>query len=266
MRATKLVTLLSDFGPCDPYAGAMKGAVLAVDPSLQLVDITHQIEPQNVLAGALSLRAYAFVFPAGTVHLAVVDPEVGAERRPMVAQANGRMFVGPDNGLFTFVLGPQAEAFEIADPGVFRQPVSPVFHGRDIFGPAAGHLACGRSPATFGPRIDQPVRLMIPRPHSIDGGVEGEVMHIDCFGNLTTNVPSQLLSKFGPPQRLSVEIGGQLILGMCSNYSEAQHGGLLMLVGSAGFVEIAVNQGSAAKLMNVEVGHSLRIIGSQTND
>lgn len=265
MKPNRLVTLLSDFGYEDIYAGAMKGAVLEVDPGIRIVDITHGIPPQDVFAGALALRGYAGIFPAGTVHLAVIDPGVGGERKPIVAATESHFYVGPDNGLFTFITDgePQVRVYEVADTSVFREPVSAVFHGRDIFGPVAGHLATGRDPASFGPPVEDCVRLNVPKAVVEEDSIEGQVISSDRFGNLITNIPNDVLTRFAVGRTVRVDLAGRWILGLSETYSQQREGILLALVGSSGMLEIAVNRGSALEALDASVGTSVWVSISQ---
>ncbi|PYM36464.1 MAG: hypothetical protein DME17_10090, partial [Candidatus Rokuibacteriota bacterium] len=184
-----IITLTTDFGRRDPWVGAMKGVILAVTRDVDLVDLTHEIAPHDVLEGALALEAAAPFFPAGTVHLAVVDPGVGGARRALVVARDEQRFVGPDNGLFTpFLLTAGWRAFELS-ASEFRLPVaSRTFHGRDVFAPAAAHLALGIPPERFGVAVTDPVRLPWPASRAVADGVAGEVVHVDWFGNLVTSI------------------------------------------------------------------------------
>ena len=179
MRA---ITLLTDFGTADYFVGAMKGAILSINPQAVIVDITHEIPAQDVAAGAFTLLAAFDTFPEGTVHVAVVDPGVGSERRPIVVSAGNHLFVGPDNGIFTYIYERDSsfEAVHITDEKYFRNPVSTTFHGRDIFAPVAAALSTGSDPAALGPQILDPIRLF--------KSMEPQIIHIDRFGNLITNI------------------------------------------------------------------------------
>jgi len=188
-----IITLTTDFGRRDPWVGVMKGVILAVTRDVDLVDLTHEIAPHDVLEGALSLEAAVPFFPAGTVHLAVVDPGVGGARRALVVARDEQRFVGPDNGLFTpFLLTAGWRAFELS-ASEFRLPVaSRTFHGRDVFAPAAAHLALGIPPERFGVAVTDPVRLPWPASRAVADGVAGEVVHVDWFGNLVTSIGADL--------------------------------------------------------------------------
>lgn len=244
-----VVALLTDFGLQDHYVGALKGSILAACPEATLVDLTHEVPAHDVAAAALALDAAYTVFPAGTVFVAVVDPGVGSERRPVAVGAGRWLFVGPDNGIFTLVLDahPQARVHLLANPGLYRLPVSPVFHGRDVFGPAGAHLARGVSLSEVGPRIDDPVRLEMPRPRAVPGGLEGVVIHVDRFGNLVTNLREPDLSAAARGKALAVRLGATPVP-LVRTYSDVPPRTPCALVGSSGRLEIAVREGRADAL------------------
>lgn len=257
-----VVALLTDFGLQDHYVGALKGSILAACPEATLVDVTHEVPAHDVAAAALALDAAHTVFPAGTVFVAVVDPGVGSERRPVAVGAGRWLFVGPDNGIFTLVLDahPQARVHLLANPGLYRQPVSPVFHGRDVFGPAGAHLARGVSLSEVGPRIDDPVRLEMPRPRTVPGGLEGEVVHVDRFGNLVTNLREPDLSAAGRGKALVVRLGATPVP-LVRTYSDVPPRTPCALVGSSGRLEIAVREGRADALAGRGVVVVVRFAG-----
>ena len=190
-----VVTLTSDFGIQDSYVGTMKGVILRIYPAAKLVDLTHQVSPQDVLEASLVLEGAYRYFPEGTVHLTVVDPGVGTSRRAILLQAGPFYFVGPDNGIFTRVLGsePEARVFAIENPHYRLSQISDTFHGRDIIAPVAAYLAQGIDPAEFGPQITDPVLLPLPLPRRWGNQIQGEVVSIDGFGNVITNVSRRLL-------------------------------------------------------------------------
>jgi hypothetical protein len=243
-----VIALLTDFGLRDHYVGAMKGAILAACPEATLVDVTHDVPAHDVAAGALALDASYRHFPAGTVFVAVVDPGVGSERRPIAAGAGRWLFVGPDNGLLTFVLEahPAARVHLLANPLLFREPLSPVFHGRDLFGPAAARLARGLALDEVGPPVADPVRLEQPPKTRTDAGWDGAVIHADRFGNLTTNLlEGDLVALAGPAlEGLEVRLGEE-VLPLVRAYSDVAAGRPCALVGSSGRLEIAVHRGRA---------------------
>jgi S-adenosylmethionine hydrolase len=244
-----IITLTTDFGRRDPWVGAMKGVILAVTRDVDLVDLTHEIAPHDVLEGALALEAAAPFFPAGTVHLAVVDPGVGGARRALVVARDEQRFVGPDNGLFTpFLLTAGWRAFELSAPE-FRLPVaSRTFHGRDVFAPAAAHLALGIPPERFGVAVTDPVRLPWPASRAVADGVAGEVVHVDRFGNLVTSIDAGAVVGGGV-----VSVAGREV-GSVGTFAEISPGAVGWLVGSSGRLEIAAHQTSAAAILGVGRG------------
>jgi S-adenosylmethionine hydrolase len=251
-----LVALLTDFGLADPYVGAMKGAILSVCPAATLVDVGHEIPAHDVLAGALSLEAAVPFFPAGTIVVGVVDPGVGSSRRGLAIASDGRVFVGPDNGLFTLVMGAAPSVRVLENASLFRRPVSPVFHGRDVFGPVAGHLASGRALEEVGPAIGDPVRLALPKPRRAGDAFEGEVLHVDRFGNLTTNLTAAEVSAIGP--KACTVVGGR-VLPLVRAYSDVPPGAGLALLGSGDRLEVACNQGRANALLGAGRGALVRL-------
>lgn len=267
MRAVRpIVGLLTDFGTQDHYAGALRGAVLAAVPEAQVVDLTHEVPPHDLRAGALALEAAYTAFPAGAAFVAVVDPGVGSERRGVAVAAGGYFFVGPDNGLFTPILGafPEARVHEITNAGLFRHQVAPTFHARDVFGPVAARLAAGMPLEEVGPPIPDPVTLALPRPKRLAAGSwQGEVIHVDRFGGLVTSIAREdfaemLAAVAGDPSELLVLVE-DAVLPIVRTYAEVAEGEPCALVGSAGRLEIAVNRGSAARVIGASVGTPVRV-------
>lgn len=263
MPNSPVVTLTTDFGLEDGYVGAMKGVILGICPPARLVDISHAIPPQNVLAGALTLAAAFRFFPAGTVHLAVVDPGVGTARRPMAARLGQFFFVGPDNGLFTPVYE-EAEKngwpmvfVHLTNEKYFLPDVSRTFHGRDLFAPAAAHLANGVPLADLGPALRDPVRLSLPKPERTAEGWRAHIIAIDHFGNLATDLPVAALDE---PARVLVRLGGFEVGGVQAAYGERPPGSLIALTDSQGRLEIAVVEGSAAARTGARVGDAVEVI------
>jgi len=237
-----VITLLTDFGTADYFVGAVKGAILSVNPSAVIADITHEIPPQDIAAGAFTVFAAYETFPAGTIHVAVVDPGVGSTRRPIIVSANEQFFVGPDNGIFTYIYDrePSHKTFHVTSDRYFRPSPSSTFHGRDIFAPVAAALSTGIAPEEFGPEINDAVRLP-----SLDTPLR--IIHIDRFGNCITNITRELL-----PSDTSVVINGQTITEFRQFYGEGDKESLFAIWGSAGFLEISMNGGSAAKLLSAK--------------
>jgi hypothetical protein len=252
-----IITLTTDFGQSDGYVGIMKGVILGILPAAQLVDLSHEIEPQNVRQAAYVLAQATPYFPTGAVHLVVVDPGVGSARRPIAVKTTGAAFVGPDNGVLTPALDePSARAWELNRPEYWLPAVESTFHGRDLFAPCAAHLARGVCPDELGSPISDPVRLALPSPTRFaDGSVHGEVVAVDRFGNLITNIPGAWLA--GEGARWRCRIAGREIAGLRRTYSDAAEGELMLLVSSGDTVEIAVRNGSAAGVLGVRAPRAL---------
>lgn len=254
-----LVTLLSDFGSGSPYPAAMK-AVLAGLTDPLVIDITHDVPRHDVRAGAYLLRAVAGWTPAGTIHLAVVDPGVGTARRPLIIASGGQYFVGPDNGL----LVPAARrvgtmrAYVLTDDAPLRRGRSATFHGRDVFAPAAGQLARGTPPEALGMPVAEVMQLEFGRGREENGTTMGSVIYVDAFGNLITNIPSELLPSSGTP--VAVRAGRRTAGAVVGRtYGDVGRGRMVVVPGSDGFVEIAVREGSAAASLRAAPGGSVRI-------
>jgi S-adenosyl-L-methionine hydrolase (adenosine-forming) len=250
-----IVTLTTDFGIGGPYVAAIKGVLLGLAPGTQIVDVCHTIAPQNILEGAFVLACIVDSFPAGSVHLVVIDPGVGTDRRLIAAKLADQWFVLPDNGLITGVARshPPVGIWEIASPAIRRPVVSDTFHGRDILAPAAAHLVRGGDPADLGQPVSRfiTVRNFDPTPDDVD--FVGEVIFRDNFGNLITNVNSTHLSGH-PAEDWTVEIVGERIEGLSRTYGERPTGSLMALVGSSGWVEVAVVNGDAARQLTAGAG------------
>jgi S-adenosylmethionine hydrolase len=266
--AAPLVTLLTDFGTADGYAGALKGVLLSICPEARIVDLTHEVPPGDVRAGAFALACAARTFPPATIHIAVVDPGVGTERRGLLVEAAGAAFVGPDNGLLSLAARAPRRIRSLDRPQWFRHPVSRTFHGRDVFAPVAARLANGTPAHELGTEVREMMEICPEAPRrSADGSLEGEVMHVDRFGNLITNVSEHdlaaLLDRSGATagsvdERLAVEIAGRTAF-LLPTYGAAPGGSLLALIGSAGLLEVAVNGGAAHATLGASVGTRVRV-------
>ena len=269
-----LITLTTDFGIRDPYVAEMKGVVLQLNPQATFVDISHHIDPQSVIQGAFVLGSAYHSFPENTIHVGVVDPGVGTSRRAILLVTPEGCFLAPDNGLLTYALRDSPEyrevaqgrrflepmdvaipsdcaAYNLSNRSLWKNPVSDTFHGRDIFAPVAGHLAGGGRLAEVGPSIDPLTLVRLPEPEvrSLDAALVGEVVHVDRFGNLITNLRRQA----GERADMLVEAAGRT-LQLRRAYVDVPQGELLALVGSSGRVEIACNGASAAKVLGADVG------------
>jgi S-adenosylmethionine hydrolase len=260
----RIITLLTDFGTEDYFVGAMKGVILTRSPKSVLIDIAHGIPPQDVQAAAFTLSAAYSYFPTGSIHLAVVDPGVGSDRRPILVEAGAHLFVGPDNGLFTLLLAqiPTARIRHLTNSAYFLPNPSSTFHGRDIFAPVAAALAEGVPPGAFGPTIQDIVRFETMQYRSMpDGTLAGRIMHIDHFGNCVTNFPADRLLSLSGTRSFCLEVKESQIRNLMGSYSEAatQPGAPFLICGSAGFLEISVQSSSAARELNIRVGEPVRL-------
>lgn len=255
-----IITLTTDFGLADPFVGIMKGVLLARCPRAILVDLTHGIAPGDVLGAALAVHAALPHFPPGTLHLAVVDPGVGTDRRVLCARDGDTLLLAPDNGLIPAALDPfgggqrdRRAFFEVRTASLALPAASATFHGRDVFAPVAAALAGGEEPSALGPAVDDPAVLAFARPVSRDSAVLGEVIHVDRFGNLLTNIGGDAL-----PASWGVVVAGRDVPS-ARTYGEALPGSLLALTGSLGLVEIAVRDGSAAAALGASRGTAVRL-------
>ena len=259
----RTLTLTTDFGTKDAYVAAMKGVILNRCPEAPLVDVTHDIAPQDVMEAAFVLRQTVPFFPKETVHLVVVDPGVGTERRPIALRAGERFFVGPDNGLFSLILGEDTpdELVALDDADRWRTPdPSTTFHGRDIFAPAAAHLAAGRPLEELGSPVETLETLRWALPITDDQGIQGWTVHQDHFGNCITNIPYSLFEEHRDDRPVKCYAGGTILSGISSTYGAVAEGEPLLVFGSSGFLEIAVRGGNAAKLLGIQKGDSVNVV------
>jgi S-adenosyl-L-methionine hydrolase (adenosine-forming) len=245
-----IITLVTDFGIHDPFVGIMKGVIYSLAPHATIVDITHGIESYSVLSGALILDASYRYFPPHTLHVAIVDPEVGSHRRIILAKTEHSLFLAPDNGILSFIFHHEKPQLivEVNNPQFFLPSVSSTFHGRDIFAPVAAHVAQGKALEEFGPSIDNITLIPAPFLRSEGGKIHGEIIYIDRFGNLITSIPADMV---GGIKARGLHLKDQWIPGIFLCYAEGEKGGHpIALVNSFGKLEIAVNQGSAEKTLN----------------
>jgi len=257
---SRIITLLTDFGLEDGYLGSVKGIILGICPAARMIDITHLVPAQDIRAGGFILHTVYRDFPAGAIHLAVVDPGVGTERCGLVIQTPNYFFVGPDNGLFSWVLKnePAAEARMLENGEFWRSTVSSTFHGRDVFAPVAAHLAAGIPAALLGPpRIAHIAEWSTVSRHG--STLKGEVLHVDHFGNVITNLDRKTLNDLAPNRRLVIHAEGRAIGGLRSTYGSEPPGAALAIIGSHGFLEIAVNRGNAARVLNLRAGDTVLV-------
>lgn len=263
MADRPIITLLTDFGWGDGYIGAMKGVILDINPDCRIVDLAHQCPPHDVMGAALVLGQTYPYFPPGTIHVAVVDPGVGGLRRPLVLKAGNYRFVGPDNGCFTLVLKQEdgVQAHELVEKR-FRLPrVSQTFHGRDIFAPAAAHLSLGIATAEMGPAVDTATLTALPISEPVLDGATllGEVIGVDSFGNLITNISQERLREFAADETVEIEIKGEKIRGLKQSYEEGEEGETVALWGSAALLEIALKERNLHRERGWGKGEKVRI-------
>ena len=260
-----IITLTTDFGTRDGYIAAMKGVMLSICPQARLVDITHEITPYDVMEAAMVLRQSALFFPPDTIHLVVVDPGVGSERRSIALRQNQQYFVGPDNGIFSLVLDTsEPDDLVILNPAIvgIRNLPSRTFHGRDIFAPAAAHLANGKPLRELGEVAERLYTLHWAIPIDDSHGIRGWVVHIDHFGNCITNISRELLEHRAAGRTTKCYVGNTILHEVRGTYSEVTRGEPLMLVGSSDVLEISVNQGNAADLLQIQRGMPVNIVFS----
>ncbi|HEY2986097.1 MAG TPA: SAM-dependent chlorinase/fluorinase [Candidatus Binatia bacterium] len=263
---TKLISLTTDFGYKDPFVGIMKGVIFTINPDARIVDLSHGIEPQDVRGAALVLGYSAPFFPAGTIHVAVVDPGVGTERRPILIDAEGGFFVGPDNGILSFAVQGRKinRTVQLANESYHLHPKSATFHGRDIFAPVAAYLSLGIPAGDFGPAVKDHACLDWPQVVKSEDGIQGEIIYIDNFGNLVTNVrQGDLQSPEGG--RFAVSFADVTIQGLASNYTGAEQNGYAALINSWGLLEIACFNGHAHLRSGADIGDPVhvRIMGQR---
>jgi S-adenosylmethionine hydrolase len=262
----RFISFLSDFGLADDFVGTCHGVIKRIAPDAEIIDVTHGIAPQAVLPGALILRNTLPYLPPG-VHLAVVDPGVGSTRRPVILRdGNGDLFVGPDNGLLVPAaeLGGIESAHELANPAYALEPVSRTFHGRDLFAPAAAHLALGVEPAELGPPLahDALARLDIPRPNVRGDVIDASVLYVDRFGNMQLNLTRDDLDRFGivPGTRFELEVARERYYATAARtYADARPGEIVLYEDSYRNVAVAINRGSAAEMFAAQPGQNVRL-------
>ena len=260
-----IVTLTTDFSPTDPYVGVMKGVILSRAPGSELIDLAHGLPQGQILRATLVLLDSRAYFPAGTVHVAVVDPGVGTDRRALAARAGGGVFFAPDNGVLWELLRDDLEELRtVENRGLLLEEVSRTFHGRDVFAPAAAYVACGGSLAELGPEVSlgDIVRLEIPRPGRREGAVLGEVLYADGFGNVVSNIKGGDLARVGGVAGVAGQVRVTLLgrqAALVDTYAEGEKGELLALWGSSGRLEFAVRDGSAAETFGAGAGAEVRI-------
>jgi S-adenosylmethionine hydrolase len=264
MDETRIITLLTDYGLRDCYVGALKGAILSVYSGAQIIDVAHTIAKQDVLEAAYLINGYYKSFPKGTIHLAVVDPGVGGPRRPILVESRNHFFLGPDNGIFSYVFEREqvAQVVHLTATQYFATDVSDTFHGRDIFGPVAAHLASGVEARWLGKPIEDFLKLPLPQLKAAGTMLSGEVVYVDRYGNLVTNIDLASFYALVKGKQYTIAAGQTTIGGISRSYVDGQPGQLLALFGCQQTLELSVNQGSAASMLGQ--GRGLKIIVQAT--
>jgi S-adenosylmethionine hydrolase len=262
----RIITLTTDFGLKDYYVGAMKAVLLSKAPEANLVDISHQIPPQDIMAAAWVLRNSAFLFPANTVHLVVVDPGVGTERRPVAVRIDDQLFVGPDNGLFSLIQADdehEVAAVTLDNQEYWADAASKTFHGRDIFAPVAGALAAGADFEDLGSPLDELVSYRWAMPIADKDGIQGWIVHIDHYGNLITNIRASLIEDMLSDDGCKIYIGNTIIDGIHETFGAVEEGEPVAYIGSSGMLEVAINQGNAHQMLSVQKGANISVLQKQ---
>ena len=251
------IALLTDFGTKDSYTGIVKGVLFSLNPDLKVIDLTHEIRPQDINQGAFILGTSYKFLPTGTIIIAVVDPGVGTERRGLILEAGEYTFVAPDNGLLTFPMVYEKgwRCFEIKNSDYFLHPISTTFHARDVFAPVAAHIAAGEPIENFGPLVHDPILIKMVEPVLLEKEIKGQIIYIDRFGNLITNIPGDWLRH----KRVSSVKIKDHVLPFVKTYNDVPPGKGAALVGSSGLLEIAVNKGNASHFFNVNIGEGVLV-------
>jgi S-adenosylmethionine hydrolase len=261
LAPSHMITLMTDFGTSDHYVGVMKGVILNINPQVEIVDITHAIPPQDILGAAFLIDSTYRYFPSGTIHVVVVDPGVGSERRAIVCQTETAYFVCPDNGLLTHILHNEKHAHAVAveNSAYFLPQVSNTFHGRDIFAPVAAHLSRGVPISELGNPVTQPVQLALPKPQVTEEMVIGHIIWIDSFGNLVTDISREILESLEGQNGVVIHAGSAKIDHFNRSYAESEIGEVLAIIGSFNRLEISINQGNAAQVLGLKRGDTITI-------
>ncbi len=260
-----IITLLTDFGSKDHYVASMKGVILKINPDCHLVDISHQVNPQDIEEGAFTLASAYSYFPKGTIHLAVVDPGVGGTRKPLLLVTPDFYFVGPDNGLFTMISQKEkVEQIIVLDRRKYHlSKVSTTFHGRDVFAPVAAHLSLGVKPNAFGYETSSLKELGFPKPVVREEKLFGEILYVDTFGNLVSNIDGRVAIRFARGRPFVIRTRGKRISVLKEGYWEGKKGEPIALFGSGGFLEISVREGNAQKALKMKRGDPIQIVISK---
>lgn len=258
---SRIITLTTDFGLKDHYVSVMKAVILGISPDVRMVDISHDIPAQDIMAGAWVIKNAAFHFPEETVHLVVVDPGVGTSRHPICLKVNGQYFVGPDNGIFSLLVDEfNFEAYRLNNKKFWRSSVSKTFHGRDVFAPVAAHLSAGIHPREMGEPITELVTYHWAVPLADYDGLQGWVVHIDRFGNLITNISQELIKKHIGRRKVKIYVGNTMIKKLVHTFADVEEGDPAAFIGSSGMLEIGINKGNASRLLSVDKGAQISLV------
>ncbi len=268
-----LITLLTDFGLADEYVGLMKGVILSINPLAKIIDLTHQIDPQDIVQAAYTIKSSYKYFPKGTIHVLVVDPGVGSSRSVIALEKDGHIFLAPDNGLLALLINSKKDDFIISvdNSKYFLKNISRTFHGRDIFAPVAAHMTNGVKLHEIGSPIDgeKLTQIKMPVPHTLSGGgIKGSVIFIDRFGNLITNIDADLIEKNINQKKnsdIKIILGNKIIHGLSNNYKSVNIQSPLAIIGSKGYLEISVNCGNAKQYFKAQKGDKVMINTHQQN-
>ena len=256
-----IITLTTDFGLQDYYVSAMKAVILGIAPDVRLIDISHEIPSQDIMAGSWVLKNSSLLFPSGTVHLVVVDPGVGTDRNPVAVKVRDHYFVGPDNGIFSLITEEHNyEAVKLDNDQFWREETSNTFHGRDIFAPVAAHLSRGEPLSELGSTIDELVTYRWAVPVADKDGVQGWVIHIDKFGNLVTNLSELLIDEVVGERDIKIYLGNTILDEIVSTFGAVPEGEPAAFIGSSGMLEIGINKGNAAEMLGVQKGAQISIV------
>ena len=258
---SQIITLTTDFGLQDHYVSAMKAVMLGIAPDVRFVDVSHEIPPQDIMAGAWVIKNSAFLYPPGTVHLVVVDPGVGTSRHPIALKIEDQYFVGPDNGIFSLLFKEyDFKAYKLSNSTFWKQGVSNTFHGRDIFAPVSAHLSKGVPIHEIGEPIDDLVTYHWAVPIADRDGLQGWVVHIDRFGNLITNLSGDLIEDHLKKKIVKIYVGNTMLNKIVSTFGDVEDGEPAAFIGSSGMLEIGINKGNAARMLSVDKGAQISIV------
>lgn len=261
MIGSPIITLTSDFGLRDYYVSAMKAVILGINRDARLIDVSHDIEPQDIMAAAWITKNSAFLYPSGSIHLVIVDPGVGTKRKPVALRIRDQIFVGPDNGIFSLIAdSDEYEAYDLTNTSFWANSRSNTFHGRDIFAPIAAHLSKGVLLEELGTKIDELVSFRWALPVTDNEGIQGWVMHIDYFGNLITNITEEMLSHLTSKDSVKIYIGNTILKTIVRTFADVEPGEPAALIGSSGNLEVVVNSGNANSLLGVQKGSPISVL------